>query len=330
MNDTWTVRLGIVGTGMISEAHAGALKVVPEIQLAGITDINPAAAEGFARKWGTDPYPSYDALLEAVDAVILCTPNDLHEPMAKQALAAGKHLLIEKPMALSGAGAESIRQGYADAGLALMVGHTHRHADYARAVRQAIDDGLVGDVRSVRIAITGGWIWAGWQAWVLDPTRSGGHAFHNGVHLYDLACWWTGSRAERVYAVGQQLTSAALDIDDYLCATLMMESGATAVCEISRGERPKQVNAFEIVVHGTDATLVRRWDSDGLVVFNDDAAGPRPAPVTDNFARQLRVFAAAINGGDAYPSPAAAVHATAIAEAVERSARGQRVEEVTL
>ena len=151
-------------------------------------------------------------------------------------------------------------------------------------------------MRSVRIAIIGGWIWGGWSAWVLDPARSGGHAFHNGVHLYDLARWWLGSPIASVYAVGQPLTSAALAIDDYLCSTLVAESGATAVCEISRGERPRTTSLFEIVVHGDRGTLVRSNGGEGLVAYTTGGSGPRAVPGTDPFRRQLGVFAAAVAG----------------------------------
>ena len=142
-------------------------------------------------------------------------------------------------------------------------------------------------MRSLRIAITGGWIWGGWSAWVLDPARSGGHAFHNGVHLYDLARWWLGSPIASVYALGQPLTSAALAIDDYLCSTLVAESGATAVCEISRGERPRTTSLFEIVVHGDRGTLVRSNGGEGLVAYTTGGSGPRAVPGTDPFRRQL-------------------------------------------
>ena len=179
-------------------------------------------------------------------------------------------------MALSSVDARSVADAFQAADRVLLVGHTHRHSDYARAVHDVVSSGRLGTVRSVRIAIIGGWIWGGWSAWVLDPARSGGHAFHNGVHLYDLARWWLGSPIASVYAVGQPLTSAALAIDDYLCSTLVAESGATAVCEISRGERPRTTSLFEIVVHGDRGTLVRSNGGEGLVAYTTGGSGRAP------------------------------------------------------
>jgi myo-inositol 2-dehydrogenase/D-chiro-inositol 1-dehydrogenase len=321
------VRVALVGAGFIAGAHAAAAAGLPDVQLVAVTDRDAAAATRFGTTWGARVEPGVAELLGAddVDALVICTPNDTHAELARAAAAAGKHLLLEKPMALTAADARSVADAFAGAGRVLLVGHTHRHADYARTVHEVIQSARLGTVRALRIAITGGWIWGGWSAWVLDPARSGGHAFHNGVHLFDLARWWLGSPIASVYAVGQPLTSAALAIDDYLCSTLVAESGATAVCEISRGERPRTTSLFEIVVHGDRGTLVRSNGDEGLVAYTTGGSGPRAVPGTDPFRRQLSVFAAAVAGESPVdPGPDLAVHATAVAEAVERSARTGR------
>ena len=321
------MRVALVGTGFIAGAHAAAAAGLPDVEIVAVTDRDRGAANRFATTWGARVVPDVADLLadDGVDALVVCTPNDTHASLARAAAAAGKHLLLEKPMALSAADARSVADAFEAAGRVLLVGHTHRHSDYARAVHDVVSSGRLGTVRSVRIAITGGWIWGGWSAWVLDPARSGGHAFHNGVHLYDLARWWLGSPITSVYAVGQPLTSAALAIDDYLCSTLVAESGATAVCEISRGERPKTTSLFEIVVHGDRGTLVRSNGDEGLVAYTTGGSGPRAVPGTDPFRRQLGVFVAAVAGtAPVDPGPEVAVHATAVAEAAERSARSGR------
>ena len=318
------MRIAVVGAGFIAGAHAAAAASLPDVEVVAVSDPDAAAAARFATTWGARVLPDVEDLLRAddVDAVVVCTPNDTHAELALAAAAAGKHVLLEKPMALSAASARSVADAFVVADRVLLVGHTHRHADYARQVHEVVASGRLGTVRTLRIAITGGWIWGGWSAWVLDPARSGGHAFHNGVHLYDLARWWLGSPIASVYAVGQPLTSAALAIDDYLCSTLVAESGATAVCEISRGERPKTTSLFEIVVHGDRGTLLRTHGDEGLVAYTTGASGPRAVAGTDPFRRQLAVFARAVAGeAPADPGPEVAVHATAVAEAVERSAR---------
>ncbi|MGI8417687.1 MAG: Gfo/Idh/MocA family protein, partial [Nakamurella sp.] len=238
------IGIGIVGAGFIAESHAQAIAGHPGLRLAAVYDRNPAAAAALAVKYGGTVLPELDDLLadESVDVVVLGTPNDTHAELALATAAAGKHLLLEKPLTLTVADAQQVVDAFADNGLTLLVGHTHRHSDYARAVSDALRSGAVGTPRSMRIAITAGWLWGNWGAWVLDPARSGGHAFHNGVHLYDLARWWMDSPVERVFTIGQKVTAAALQIDDALVATLEFANGTHAVCEISRGERPKTTN----------------------------------------------------------------------------------------
>lgn len=323
--------IGIVGAGFIAESHAHAAQGHPGLRVTAVQDRNPAAAAALAARYGAVVAADLDALLadDSVDVVVLGTPNDTHADLAVAVAAAGKHLLLEKPLALSVADAERVVAAFADRGLTLLVGHTHRHSDYARAVSAALRAGVVGTPRSMRIAITAGWLWGNWGAWVLDPKRSGGHAFHNGVHLYDLAHWWMGAPVERVFTIGQKITSAALQIDDALVATLEFANGATAVCEISRGERPKSTNIFEIVVHGSTGTLVRKWNSDGTVALTDDLVGPLAAVAGSPFARQLAVLHDAIRTNTpVFPDAAAAVHSIAIAEAVEQSARTGEVVEL--
>ncbi|MGH3384512.1 MAG: Gfo/Idh/MocA family protein [Nocardioidaceae bacterium] len=316
--------IGIVGAGFVAESHAAAIATDPRLRLSAVFDLDTAAAAAMAARFGAARATDLTELLGRADveAVIVCTPNDTHVTLAEQVAEAGRHLLMEKPLALSSSEARRLTKVYADRDLTLLVGHTHRHSAYAIAVKEAIESGRIGTVRSMRLAITGGWIWGGWGAWVLDPARSGGHAFHNGVHLYDLARWWLDSPVQSAWTCAQHLTAAALRIDDYLCSTLQTESGAAAVCEISRGERPRAASVFEIVVQGTRGTLLRTWSSDGIVRLSDDGSGPLTAVGDSPFGRQLVVFEQAIRAsGPVAPPPEHAVEAIAVAEAVERSAR---------
>ncbi|WP_029138693.1 Gfo/Idh/MocA family protein [Nakamurella lactea] len=324
--------IGIVGAGFIADSHAQAAQGHPGLRLAAVNDRNPVAAAALAAKYGATVSPGLDELLAdpAVDIVIIGTPNDTHAELALATAAAGKHLLLEKPLALSVADSQRVADAFTERGLTLLIGHTHRHSDYAMSVSAALQSGAVGTPRSMRLAIAGGWIWGSWGAWVLDPKRSGGHAFHNGVHLYDLAHWWMGSPVERVFTMGQKITAAALEIDDALVATLEFANGSTAVCEISRGERPRSTNVFEIVVHGTTGTLTRRWNSDGTVAFTDEVVGALGAAGTSPFGRQLGVMHDAIvNGTPVFPAVADAIHSIAIAVAVEQSARTGEVVDVS-
>src|SRR5262249_48677211 len=146
--------------------------------------------------------------------------------------AAGKHLLMEKPLAVTVEGADQLVRAFRERGLILMGAHTHRFYPYGQTIKQAVVSGDIGQPVYVRLAILGGWIWPDWRAWVLDPGRSGGHVLHNGVHLLDLATWWIDDVPSPIYVQGRKETSGDLEIFDYLNMVVHYRDGATAVCEM--------------------------------------------------------------------------------------------------
>jgi predicted dehydrogenase len=318
------VGIGIVGVGGIAVSHMAALRATGDARLVAVTDLDQARAAEVARQEGVTAAADVATLLAdpAVEAVIVCTPNMTHEQLGRQVLAAGRHLLMEKPLAMTGDGARALAAEAASRGLRLAVGHSHRFTDQSLAIRDAIDAGAIGTPRFVRVAMNGGWIWPGWQHWVLDPALSGGHSLHNGIHLVDLASWWIGEEATSVFSAGQHATSEALRIHDYLVIELGFASGASAICEVSRGERPRSASYLELVVVGTDGVLAREWDAEGVLAWTDDGltAWGVDGPGGRVFRRELESFAAAIRGtGSVVPPVEAAVHAVDLAVASEES-----------
>ncbi|MGC5617239.1 Gfo/Idh/MocA family protein [Georgenia sp. Z1491] len=321
--------VGIVGVGGIALSHMAALRTMTGARLVAVCDLDADRAAEVAHTERCAGYGSVDELLadDAVEAVIVCTPNMTHEALGLQVLTAGRHLLMEKPLALTPEGARRVAAEADARGLALAVGHSHRFTDQSLAIREVIDSGDIGTPRFVRVVMNGGWIWPGWQAWVLDPELSGGHSLHNGVHLIDLASWWIGEPATSVFSVGQHATSEALQIHDYLVMGLGFASGASGVCEISRGELPRSAGYLELTVVGTEGVLSRSWDAEGVLAWTDtgltawgvDGSGGR------TFVRELEAFAAAARGEvEVVPPVSAAIHAVDVAAASEASLREGR------
>lgn len=323
------VGIGIVGVGGIALSHMAALRTMTSAQLVAVCDLDADRAAEVAHAERCAGYGSVEALLadDAVDAVIVCTPNMTHEALGLQVLAAGKHLLMEKPLAMTPEGARAVAHEAAERGLALAVGHSHRFTDQSLAIRKVIDDGEIGTPRFVRVVMNGGWIWPGWQAWVLNPALSGGHSLHNGIHIVDLASWWIGEPATSVFSVGQHATSEALEIYDYLVMELGFASGASAVCEISRGERPRSASYLELTVVGTEGVVSRTWDAEGVLAWTDAGltAWDGEGSAGRVFVRELEAFvAAAREEAEVIPPVSAAIHAVDIAAASEESLREGR------
>lgn len=312
----------IVGAGFIADHHGAALRANSRAHLAGVVDVDPGRASGWAEAAGGAPW-SVD-LAEALawpdaDACIVCTPNFTHEQIALQVAAAGKHLLVEKPLTITVPSAQRVVEAFSRARCTVMAAHTHRFYDYARTVTESIASGAVGRPVFARLALLGGWIWPDWRAWVLDPAKSGGHALHNGVHLLDLVTSWMQDVPVSVYARGRKQTAANLGIYDYLEMTVEYAGGASAVCEMSRGHRPSSIDRRDALVVGTDGVLhlpPGQWGSPLVAESGTSVLHPQAA---DGFAVQLDAWLDSIGGADPVMTPADAVLAVALGVAVERS-----------
>ncbi|MBI2755634.1 MAG: Gfo/Idh/MocA family oxidoreductase [Chloroflexi bacterium] len=292
------IGVAVVGTGFVASMHLTALARLPGVRVVGVVDVDPGRGQAAARGAGTRWTSSLDELLAwpDVDGCIVCTPNDTHAAIGQSIAAAGKHLLMEKPLTTDVAAADSLVSAFSARGLVLMAAHTHRFADYGRIVKHTIDAGEIGRPVFIRLAILGGWIWPDWRAWVLDPKRSGGHVFHNGVHVLDLATWWAGDQPVSVYAQGRKETSGDLAIYDYLSLLVRYRSGCTAVCEISRGNRPRTFGYRDVFVQGTTGSLSMPWDAEQGIAFLEGGTSLLPGDGQVGFDREVAAWISAIRG----------------------------------
>ncbi|MGQ0570717.1 MAG: Gfo/Idh/MocA family protein [Armatimonadota bacterium] len=279
--------VAVVGCGGVGRHHLEALRRCDRARLVATVDVVPdlarrAAVERGAR-WTTD---LNDALnWPHVQAVILCTPSWTHADLAVTAARAGKHLLVEKPLATTVDGANRVLEACRAHGVALMVGHTHRFYGYARAIRAALDGGAVGRPVYLRLLAGGGFWAADWRAWQLDPARSGGHVVHNGVHFMDLANHLLADRPDWVYAQGHRQTSAHLDIHDYFHVTVGYRGGATAACEMSRSAIPRGLNYRVLTLLGSHGEIVMDWDDEAQVLFAEGGVELLGGGVQEGFDR---------------------------------------------
>lgn len=321
--------IGVIGTGFVANMHLAAVSKLAGARVAGVADLDAGRAQAAVRgidgaRWTT----SVAELLiwPEIDACIVCTPNDTHLDIGLAVATAGKHLLMEKPLAITVSGADALVQAFDRRGLVLMGAHTHRFYDYGRAIKAAIDAGDIGRPVYVRLAILGGWLWPDWRAWVIDPARSGGHVMHNGVHLLDLVTWWVGDEPASVYAQGRKETSADLGIWDYLNMIVRYRGGCTAVCEMSRANRPRTFAYRDVFVQGTRGALRLPWDAEQGIAFLEGGTSLLPGDSQVGFDREVAAWIAAIRG-ESTPAVSGqeARLAVAMAAAGEHSLRAGQV-----
>jgi predicted dehydrogenase len=224
------LRFALVGCGAIAPTQATALQELPDLaRLTHCCDIDSARASHLAAKHGL-AVATWDALLAdpSIDAITLCTPSGHHGELAAQALRAGKHVVIEKPMEVSVAACDALLAAQRASGRRLAVISQHRFDPASQAVRRLLDEHALGKLVSADVRIP--WYrtqdyydsgdWRG--TWALD---GGGCLMNQGIHTVDLMLWLCGPVRE-VYARIATAAHQRIEVEDVACATLTFESGA--------------------------------------------------------------------------------------------------------
>jgi predicted dehydrogenase len=199
------IRAAVIGTGFIGVVHVDALRRLG-IEVAGVLGSTPERGAARAVEAGLPPaYPDLDALLSdaTVDVVHVTSPNSLHRDHARAVIAAGKHVVCEKPLAVSSAEAHELADLARAAGVVNCVNFNQRFYPQAQEMAARVRDGSVGDLRLVSGSYLQDWLLEAtdWN-WRLDdtvggPLRAVGDI---GSHWMDLACFVTGRRIEAVMA----------------------------------------------------------------------------------------------------------------------------------
>jgi predicted dehydrogenase len=204
------IRVAIVGCGRISDLHELGYRGREDARITAVCDTRKAEAAKKAKAWGVEKiYTDYHQVLEdrEIDLVELLTPHHLHCPMTVQAAQAGKHISVQKPMALCAAEADEMIAAANKAGVTLRVYETFVYYPPAVKARQMIEAGEIGDVRAVRMHVNSGTGDTAWQvplsAWVwrFNEKLCGGGplVFDHGYHLFSLG-WYLGGPVEKVFA----------------------------------------------------------------------------------------------------------------------------------
>lgn len=249
--DTTEIKVGIIGAGHIAHIHARHSTRVVGTRLTAIADMHLPKAEELAASYGATAYESVVSLLSGaeVDAVIVATPTETHGPIVEQALAAGKHVLCEKPMGLTTTECDAMIAAAKQAGKHLAVGQVVRFfPEYSNAKRQ-IDSGAVGKPAAVRVRRTVGGRPDN-SDWYSDPKRGGGVMFDLLVHEFDWLQWCFGP-ITRVYAQSLTPKLAAGNVSiDYALLTLRHATGVITHVEGCWGNPNGFSTAFEVAGDG--------------------------------------------------------------------------------
>ena len=202
MNGAAPLRVGIAGLGAAGQAFIPAFAKHPGWQWVAAADPAPAVRESVVAAHGLPVWPSLPEMLAnaALDAVYVATPTPLHAQHVLQAAAAGKHVLVEKPMAVTLADAQAMVAACETAGVALVVGHSHSHDLPIRRMRELIDSGELGAVQMAHTWCFSDWVYRPRRPDELNSALGGGVTFRQGSHQFDVLRLLCGGRARSVRA----------------------------------------------------------------------------------------------------------------------------------
>lgn len=304
------LRVAMIGHAFMGNAHSHAWRTAPHFfdlplrpELAVVVGRDAdRAAEAAQRLGWAESATDWNAVVQRddIDLIDICTPGDTHAEIAIAALAAGKHVLCEKPLANTVAEAEqmaSVAEAAQRRGVRTMVGFTYRRVPAIGLARQLIADGRLGDIRHVRAQYLQDWI-ADPEAplsWRLDKAKAGSGALGDiGAHIIDLTQFITGDRIvevsgrletfvkERPYAAGDTAgtlggggTSAErgpVTVDDAASFLATFAGGAMGVFEATRFATGRK-NAIRIEINGSKGSLAFDFEDMNVLEFFD-AANP--------------------------------------------------------
>lgn len=342
------MKFGLIGAGAIGAIRAAALAKSTDCRLVGVHDADEGRARAVAR--GAVCHPSVEALLDAsnIEAVIISTPPHLHEDLTIRALQAGKHVLVEKPMAPT---AEACRRMLDAAEVhrrTLTVGFNHRYFEALKFVRDTVQSGILGRLSHVK-GFAGHTGLSEFKAhWMYDPTTMGGGALaDNGVHVLDLCRYVMGSDPRQVYGHATDHVWGLGAAEDNAFALLRSDEGVVASLHASWSEwkgyrfhveaygshgmvrayyAPMMATLIELSEPGSARTVTRRFYLDTLI--REKLRGWQ-STVIRSFLEEFSDFAALGSGGKGSGRIATALdglRSVEIAKAVYSSGRtGQAV-----
>jgi len=316
------LRWGILGTARINRRLIPAIRLAPRSELAAVASRTRARAEVYAAEWAVPrAFEGYQALLDdpAIDAVYISLPNSLHVPWTLAAVAAGKHVLCEKPMALDPADIDRIHAAATAAKVVVEEGFMYRHEPLTAKVLELVQGGALGSVRAIVSGFT--FNLAHDTDPRLDPALGGGSLWDIGCYPVTYARLLAGRDPKMVFGAAHW---HAAGVDEEFMGMLRFPGGTTAT--IYSGFRAALRTWLEVI--GSEASLTvpnpfkpglretLEVERDGRIETIAVAGSP------ELFVRQVEHFEnSALDGAPSVVTLADSRHAAATLSALLDSAR---------
>lgn len=335
------MKVAVIGCGSMGNVHAHAYAKMNDVELTAVCDIQMERAEAIAERTGAVAYPSFEHMLAEAefDVISITLPSYLHKEYTIRAAEAGKHVISEKPLALTLEDAQAMIECCDRQGVRLFVGHVVRFFPEYAQIKQVIDQGKIGRVAVVHTKRRGSHPGLA-SPWFKEADKSGGILFDLMIHDIDYLRWTVGD-VKSVYA------KSHTDQDlEFAFVTLQFENGAVANLEVCWGYPGSFHTGIEVA--GSKGVVRNNSESSNSVrVRQISSDKPGQAPVVEvpkspgaksPYELELEHYIACIRTGDtAIVTAQDAYQAIEIAKAAADSAKtgkvvslqASRVQEVT-
>jgi len=315
------LRVGMIGSGGIAKAHLHAMKDNENVKPVAVMDVVLDRAEDVAKEFDGKAYGNLDDLLAdpQVDAVITCSPHIYHGEQVVAAAKAGKHVLVEKPMALTLKECDDMIQACEEANRILMVGQVMRHYPVNKMIKKMIAEGAIGDVGhlirrrySYFDTTQPGTVYG---RWYLDLKVGGICVLYCfGPHEYDILHWYMDSPVVEVYSQGTESTELYKGQKDSYTSMMKHENGAVSVLSQTV---VSHVGAHDQFIMGSKGSMFLAGDKlsmNGQEVAVDGSSG-------QGMKLQIQAFADSCMTGEVPDASGRSVrHTMAVIEATKQSA----------
>jgi predicted dehydrogenase len=326
------LRVGVLGTGAIAQiVHLPLLIDLPGARVEGVCDIDHNKAAALAARLSIPRIFNNDRDLfdsDDIDAIVICSPNHLHQSQVIAALEAGKHVLVERPLALDAKGAEAAVKAAEAAERTLVVAYNNRYRPDIRSVKTFVTAGELGDIFSIHGTWFNKKVRLRRPTWRHRKDTSGGGAFMDlGVQVLDLALWLLDyPKVERVTAYMNP--GENMEVEDAASVLIGVEGGAIISVQVTWSLLAEK-DRHHIRIFGTDGSATTH----PMQVFKEMEHGilnatPQVAPGVENaytasYREELRHFVAAAMGARQDP-PHEQVELMRVVTAVYESAEKGR------
>ena len=319
----------LIGCGGAGRGHARGAAGTASVAVRAFYDTMSEKSDAYSQEFGGTAVDEFQRIFDdpKINIVSIATPHNAHTDLALAAFAAGKHVYLEKPMAMTTDECLRIAEAQQAAGTQLMINYSFRFSGAARLAQQRIGRPIASHAQCMMgRADLGTWRW--------DPEVGGGPLWDVGIHLVDLLCWFHRAAPVEVSATGGQVSHpdelAGTGILDTIAATLRFDDGSVATLLMSDADFNGFVSKWFFQIYGRGESAVI-YNHCGTVAFSKPAGSreveTHSPPAADRFPFLLDAI---VKGGDSYVPARTGIIATSVIERIIESVSSGRPQPVEL